>query len=99
MDAWDRGPDFLIETESFTSTKLSDAVKIRNISDRLNIDTLKPISVYSKIKEIVDNGPDHPALVACNNDNNVTYTYSQFWSLANQAAKSFIKVKLRKIYT
>lgn len=98
MAEWSQGPDVLIETDSATATKLGDAVKIRNISNRLSVEKVKPISLYTKFKEITTQSPNHPALVSSKADKYVEYSYSQFWALSNKVAKSFIKVKSRNLY-
>ena len=91
MEDWIYGPDEIIETEYLTATKITDAVKIRQTNES-GLKDVKPISVYTALNEIVKKGPNQIALVSCKSDNGLSYTYAEYWSYCNKAAKAFIKV-------
>jgi hypothetical protein len=87
------GPDMLVETHSFISSKLNQAVRLR-IGE---VDAYKyvPISIYSLFKKTVEKKPDHKAI--CFKSSNAQkewayFTYEEYFKICNKAAKSFIKV-------
>lgn len=56
------GPDKLIETSSYISTKLTDAVKLRSGAVEHGLTQVKPISIYSIFQNTVEKAPDKIAL-------------------------------------
>jgi hypothetical protein len=59
MTEWNSGPDTLYPANSFISTKLNEGVLLRSNDDIIQI---KPISIYTKFKNVVDEIPMYPAL-------------------------------------
>ena len=92
---WNLGPDTLHPADSFTTTDINKAVKLR-----LNVDDLKaypPISIYSQFKRIAFRKPNHHALAFKSDPAAADWkrlTYYQYWQLCNRTAKSFIHVNI-----
>jgi hypothetical protein len=63
---WDLGPDNLYPTSLETATRLCDAVKLRINDKKLTINKKNPdcvpISLFTKFKQIVEQGPSKIAL-------------------------------------
>lgn len=59
MAEWNLGPDNLRPTNSYTSIKLTDPVKLR-LDDEFS--QLKPISIYTKFRNTVEEIPNYPAI-------------------------------------
>ena len=113
----DLGPDYVLPTHSFISTKLSEPVNLRYNYKNEELKRIKPMSFYTIFKERVQKTPNHIAMGNANhflnrtviflnfkivikrNNEDIKYTYENYWNLCNQAAKSFIKLGLNPAHT
>jgi hypothetical protein len=89
---WSDGPDKLIPTNEYTTTKLSGFVKLRS-SDR-DMSMFPPISIYTMFKGTVEKKPHHCAMSFKPDKTKpwVNFSYEEYWKISHKAAKSFIKV-------
>jgi long-chain-fatty-acid--CoA ligase ACSBG len=89
---WNSGPDELMPSDSFYSSKLNISVKLRSKETDKNKFPIK--SIYTTFKKTVQDRPDHPAIAFKNNDTWNYFNYADYWRICNQASRSFIKIGL-----
>jgi long-chain-fatty-acid--CoA ligase ACSBG len=87
------GPDQIISSDSFYSSKLNKPVKLR--SNEIDLKLFPVQSIYTLFKQTVLKQPSHPALAYKSDDKKWHFiSYNEYWQLCIKAAKSFIKLKL-----
>jgi long-chain-fatty-acid--CoA ligase ACSBG len=89
--------DRLAPADSFTSSDLSKAVKLRG--DESILEKYPPITIYTMFKQTVEQNPEAKALAfKPRSDPNSTswiyLNYSEYFEICKNAAKSFISLGL-----
>ncbi len=72
LDSWTHGPDMLHPAESYLTTDLSGAVKLRKTDNNNH-----PLSIYTKFKRTVELGPNQIALGLFSTHKNFTFRKSK----------------------
>lgn len=89
--------DKLADADSFTSSDLSKAVKLRG--DESSFEKYPPLTVYTMFKQTVEQGPEAPALAFKprsdpNSPSWIYINYAEYFEICKKAAKSFISLGL-----
>ena len=97
FENWVSGPDNVMPSEKYVSSKLDDVVKLKYL-DNDEID-YPPLSIYTLMKEVCIKNPTHLAHVTFFDDHVVELTYGDYWNCVIKAAKSFIKLGVDQVTT
>ncbi len=86
------GPDFVIQETNFTTTLPDGAVCIRKVD--ADADNYPPVSVPTFFREAAADGGDHIAMAVKRDggDKYTKWTYKEYLSDVETAAKGFIKL-------
>ena len=89
---WQQGPDHIIPSENFVTSKIDGIVKLRYLNDN-DEKEYPPLSIYTMMKATCDSNPEHLAHVTFKGDNiDTIMNYGDYWKLAMKSTKSLIKI-------
>ncbi|CAK9800207.1 Long-chain-fatty-acid--CoA ligase ACSBG2 [Anthophora plagiata] len=93
------GPDQILPTDTYSSTKLDGRVRIRLRKE--DNDSSLPVSVPGLLSRIAKNYPDHVAIISRPDitGERKTYTYKDYERNVRTVAKAFIKLGLERYHS
>ena len=94
MEEEQKGPDQILEAESFVSSSRFSCVKLRVLSG-VTPDSNKPVSVPTLLQEAAAKKESHPALTVKREGKWVQWSYGQYLKEVRSVAKAFIKLGLK----